>query len=698
MQLTLEYPSWYLVFCLVAGLGFAGVLYYREKTFSDRPAWVRTFMAALRFLSAALLVFFLLSPVLRAVQRESRKPILIIAQDASESVGNTLKGKDREAYLGQLQRLGGDLGRDFDVRYYAFGSSVREGLDTAFRDKASDLAGFLRYASDTYSGQNVGAVLLASDGIYNQGTNPVYVKSALNAPLITVALGDTVPKKDLVLKRVFNNKIAYLGDRFSVLADIAATNCAGASTTLSVYRIDGKNSILLQQFPVPIGGNDFFRTVDISLEASKSGVQRYRLVLGRISGEVGTANNTREIFVEVLDARQKILILAGGPHPDISAVKQSLELNKNYQVENALIGEFSGNISDYDFVVFVQLPNKTANLNNLIETMNRKGIPRFFIAGLQTDFQQLNRLQNLVAVRADSRSSNDVQAALPATFNLFVPDEGFRSKIPDYPPLTAPFGEFAAGAQAQVFMYQRIRKIETNYPLIAFGEANGIRTGIITGEGLWRWRLFNYLQEENHDFFDNLMSKFVQFLSVKDDKRKFRVNPAKNIFDENEAIILDAELYNKAFELVNEPEARIVISNENNKDFTFTFNKTGQSYSLNAGSFPVGSYRYKAYVNQGGEKLEAEGRFSVQPIELELYATTANHGLLNSLSAQSGGRMLSPGEVSELAGNLRESPYAKPVIYETASTNALINYRWIFALLILVLTTEWFMRRYFGAY
>ena len=247
-------------------------------------------------------------------------------------------------------------------------------------------------------------------------------------------------------------------------------------------------------------------------------------------------------------------------------------------------------------------------------------------------------------------------------------------------------------------MYQRIRKIETNYPLIAFGEANGIRTGIITGEGLWRWRLFNFLQDENHDFFDNLTSKFVQYLSVKDDKRKFRVNPTKNIFDENEAIVLDAELYNKSFELINEPEARIIITNENNKDFTFTFNKIGQAYSLNAGSFPVGSYRYSAYVNQGGEKLEAEGRFGVQPIELELYATTANHGLLNTLSAQSGGRMLSPKEISSLAATLQESPYAKPVIYETASTNALINYRWIFALLILILTAEWFMRRYFGAY
>jgi hypothetical protein len=698
MQLTLEYPSWYLLFCLIAGLAYAGILYFRDKSFSDRPAWLMGLMGTLRFLSAGLLVFFLLSPVLRSILRESRKPVLIIGQDISESVGSALSGPARLQYTKALQGIARTLGDNFDVRYYSFGTSVKEGLDTSFRDKASDLAGFLRYTSDTYSGQNVGAILLSSDGIYNKGTNPIYVNSAVNAPLFSIALGDTLPKKDLVLKRVFNNKIAYLGDRFSVLADIAATNCAGSTTTLSIYRVEGKGAALLQQIPVPIGKNDFFRTVEFALDASKSGVQRYRLVLGRIPGEAGTANNSREIFVEILDARQKILLLAGGPHPDISAIKQSLELNKNYEVETALIGEFTGNITNFDFVVFVQLPNKTANIGAILEAMDRKGIPRLFLAGLQTDFQQLNRVQNLITVRADPRSTNDVQATPAPNFNLFVPDEAFRAKIADYPPLTAPFGEFAAGPQAQILTFQKIRKIDTDYPLMAFGEANGTRTGTIVAEGLWRWRLFNYLQDENHEFFDGLISKFVQYLSVKDDKRKFRVIPAKNIFDENEPVVFDAELYNKSFELINEPEVRIVILNEENQEFNFTFTKSGRAYALNAGIFPVGSYRFKASVNLGGEKLTAEGRFSVQPVELELYETTANHALLNTLSLQTGGRMVRIDEIDQLAASLLESPASKPVIYESARTSPMINYRWIFVLLIVLLATEWFLRRYFGSY
>jgi hypothetical protein len=35
----------------------------------------------------------------------------------------------------------------------------------------------------------------------------------------------------------------------------------------------------------------------------------------------------------VLDARQKILLLYDGPHPDISTIKQSIESNRNFEVK-----------------------------------------------------------------------------------------------------------------------------------------------------------------------------------------------------------------------------------------------------------------------------------------------------------------------------------------------------------------------------
>ena len=36
---------------------------------------------------------------------------------------------------------------------------------------------------DLYSNQNLGAIVLASDGIYNEGSNPVYASTRLGAPI-----------------------------------------------------------------------------------------------------------------------------------------------------------------------------------------------------------------------------------------------------------------------------------------------------------------------------------------------------------------------------------------------------------------------------------------------------------------------------------------------------------------------------------
>ena len=62
---------------------------------------------------------------------------------------------------------------------------------------ATDLDGLLTGIKEGYDGRNLAGVVLVSDGIVNQGRSPVY--SEFNFPIYGVAVGDTVPKKDLGL-------------------------------------------------------------------------------------------------------------------------------------------------------------------------------------------------------------------------------------------------------------------------------------------------------------------------------------------------------------------------------------------------------------------------------------------------------------------------------------------------------------------
>lgn len=695
-QLTLQYPLWYLLFCFLLGLLFALGLYFRDERFRERSSWLNWLLGGLRFLAVSLASFFLLSPLLKRVETQTRKPIIVIAQDASESVASALT--DKQSLPQALQGLANRLGDDFDVQTYSFGADVRTGLDTAMADKKSNLTAMLRTVDDLYSGENLGALVLASDGIFNEGSNPVYYDGRLAVPIYTLALGDTVPKKDVVIKRAFHNRIAYLGDQFSVQVDVGAQNAAGNRTTLEVYKVEGGQTRRLQSQEINIDKNDFFTTREIVLDAAQSGMQRYRFVLSSVSGESTRANNRKDIFVDVLDARQKILLLANAPHPDLSALKQSIETNKNYEVETATVGNFSANPGQYDFVIFHQLPSRTRDISGILNALNEQNTPRWFIAGMQTDFDRLNQIQGLMDIRADGRDQNEVQARVAPGFNFFTIDEETKGELPNYPPLISPFGDFIEGPGAQTLLYQRIRKIDTQFPLLLMGEDNGVRTGVLLGEGIWKWRLFDFLQNENHDMFDAFLSKIVQFVSLKEDKRQFRISLPKNIFDENEPVRMNAELYNKSFELINDPDVSIEITDSEGKDYTYIFNKSGKAYDLNAGILPVGNYRFEASVNPDGERLTFQGQFSVQPIQLELYETTADHRLLQLLSDRYGGARLSLGQVEQLETLVRGEETIAPVIYSTTRNKPLIDLRWLFFILLVLLSAEWFLRRYFGSY
>ncbi|HKK79221.1 MAG TPA: hypothetical protein VJ933_06310 [Phaeodactylibacter sp.] len=697
-NISFQYPSWYIILCLLLGLIVALLLYYRSQTFREQSRALNWLLGSLRFLGVSLIALLLLSPLLRSLVQEVKKPIIVLAQDASESVGQAISKQDSVAYRSALQQLQQELSEQYEVQPYTFGSEVREGIDFNFTDKQSNISEMLSSAYDLYSGQNLGAVVLATDGIYNEGSNPVYSGGKLGAPVYTIALGDTVPKKDLVVKRIFHNRIAYLGDKFSLEIDILAENAAGSNSQLRISKVENGQTRLLQQQPVPIDDNSFFDTREIILDANQVGVQRYRISITGVEGEASLANNSKDIFIDVLDARQKILILANAPHPDVTALRQAISNNKNYEVSTAYADAFTETPQQYDFIILHNLPSRTNDASRVFNSIQSDNIPHLFIVGLQTNLNRFNEVQQLIRIQTRGGSENQVQAAVAADFALFTLSEELKSSLPNFAPLTAYFGEFQASPEAETLLYQRIGEVTTQYPLFVVGDQRGTKTGVLAAEGLWRWRLFDYLQNQDHERFNQLVGKVVQYLSLKEDKRRFRVSLSKNIFDENENIYFDAELYNKSFELVNEPDASLTIKDAEGKEYNYTFNKTGNAYRLNAGILPVGNYSFQAAVFYNGERLTYDGQFSVKPIQLERYATTADHNLMRLLSERYGGELVYPDNIGSIADKLQARETVKPVIYETAKTRPVIDLKWLFFVLLLLFTLEWGLRRYYGAY
>jgi hypothetical protein len=695
-QLTFEYPAWFLIFCVLAGLGIASLLYFKDRSFNDQSKKLNLILGALRWAAISLICFLLLGPLFKSLITEIKKPVILLAIDRSESMPMGLKTGDSLRLAQGMASLKEQLGKDYDVRPIAFGETVRDDTKPGYTDRQTNLADVLSFARDEYDRRNLGAIILATDGIVNDGPAPQSVAEKLGAPIYSIALGDTIPKKDIGIKRVFHNNIVYLGDQFTIQVDVEAFNCGGSSSRMQVERIGG--GAMPKTASISIAGNDYFSTQAFTLEATTPGIQHYRVSVSGIAGESNPSNNVKDFYIEVLDARQKILLLAHSPHPDIAALNQVLSNNKNYQVTTALATDAGLKLAEFDLVVLHQIPAKGISAEPILAALNQANIPRLFFVGSQSDIAALNGMQKTLNIRTEGQNTNEVQPIFDKTFQAFVIDGTLLTDLPNYNPVTAPFGDVNAVGNAQVLLNQKIGKIETKYPLLAFRDEGSNREAVFLAEHIWRWRLFDFLQHKSHEQSNELFGKIFQYLTSKDDKRKFRVTLDKNIFKENEQVIIGAELYNDNFELINSPDAQLVLTDENKKEFKYTFNKTTNAYTLNANVLAPGRYSYKGSLNFNGVAHTATGEFSVQAIQAERFETVANHVLLQQLAGQSGGSVVGLDSVLTLADRIRGNQRIQPVMYQTSETSPLLNKKWLFALLLLLLGAEWFCRRFFGAY
>ncbi len=697
VQFFTEYPLWFILFCLAAGGLYSFMLYRRGHNilFDGNQKQLTWLIAGFRFFAVSIIAFMLLNPLLKYISSEIEKPIVVLAFDNSESMLNqadsAIYRKNLSDFFTTFQK---QIGEDIKVQPYLFGDKTQVTDKPDFKGKQTDISALFAEVSNVYSGSNVGGMVLISDGIYNKGTNPVYASKKLRFPIFTVGLGDTVTKKDLKISNIRTNSIAYLNNTFPAIIDVQADKCAGQAYTLTV--LNGENKVFETRLN-SIGVNDF-KSITLDLEASSPGVLHYTALLTNLKDEVTWLNNRKDFFIEVIDARQKILIAARSPHPDISAIKQAIESNKNYQVEV----DMSGNpalekAKDFDLVILHQLPAANNHLP-FIEGLKTLKIPLLFVMGRQTNLPFFNSLKTGLTFSQTGGGFNQTTGIMNTEFNLFENTEAVKSNVPYFPPFTVPFGNFGFKDKAQIMVYQQIGSVKTDQPLIYFNDDENNRYGFFTGEGFWRWRLIDFDRNNNHDVSNDLICKSIQYLVARNDKRKFRVYAIENTFYENEPVIFNAEYYNQSYELVNKPDVKMTLTNEKGKNYTYNFSRTTNAYKLDAGILAPGTYTYNARVISGGNNETAKGLVIVKPLQLEFTETKANHDLLKQLATATGGKFVPFTDLDKLADLIKKQGTIKPVMYEQKDYRDLINQKWVFFLILLLMTAEWFVRKRNGAY
>ena len=482
-NLITEQPFWFIIFCLLAGAAYATILYRRENLLNEIQPWLKGMLAFFRFFTVSLLAFLLLGPLLRSVFKTDEKPIIVIAQDNSESV---LLGTDSVSLnanlVTPLNNVISSLSQKYDVRTLNFGENTREGIDETFGDKLTNISDLFNQLSAKYENRNVGAVVIASDGLYNQGSNPAYSLPKFKVPFYTIALGDTIVRKDLVISNVRHNRLAFLGNTFPLEVVINARQCGGERSLLSI----SNDSAVVFSKNISISGNNYHLKVPVFLDAKEIGIQKYTVKLSELDNEISTGNNVRSLFIEVSESKQKILVLINAPHPDVSAFKSAIESNQNYEVEIHKAKTFAGSLSEFNLVVLHGLPSATNKATDIIEKIKRAGASQLYIISNQTSIADFNALNTGLNISESKNKVNEVLPLLNTNLSLFTLSDKSNLLVSNFPPLTSPFGIYKSSASNYVLMNQKIGVVNTDNPLVLFNVDSETKTGIMAGEGLWR--------------------------------------------------------------------------------------------------------------------------------------------------------------------------------------------------------------------
>ena len=692
-NISIAYPWWFVLLCLLVGAAYAAILYYKSKD-SERFVeykWVQILLPILRFLLGSILAFLLLGPVLKYAGFITQKPIIAVVVDDSKSM--IQGGETLETISKQVADLQTKLSEMYQVDLISYSNvpqfTTVDKLTAAGSE--TNISQALRYTKEQYVNQNLGGVVLLTDGIYNGGSNPSFVAENYKVPIYTIGLGDTTVYADIGVNNVSHNSLAYLGNEFPLRIEVKATKLAGKQANMQVLL----NGSTILQKSIFIDKENFFYEADVVAKAQKLGQNKVEVRLTTFDNEKNKGNNAYTLYVDVIDGKKKVAIWAEAPHPDLGMLCAAVNTNENYEAAISLKSyEVS---SDIDLVILHNWFATQAQLN-LYEKLKSSGIPALLIVGDDFNSRIFNSASQDIKFSASGRGTNAALPLVNGRFEYFELEADLAQNIKKWPPLKAAFGKYKGYQPSDILLYQQIGSVTTQEPLILLNASNKSRLGIVAGTGLWQWRLVDFEKNETHEGVNSLVTKMVQYLAVKEDKKLLKVYPSAKQYGVGEDVTLLGELYNQSLDPIGGQEININLKDADSKVYKHTMTASGSQYRLVLQNLEAGAYQYEAKATVGGVSLADKGYFTIVGQQKELVNLTADFNMLRGLSSATGGQFVSLTGAEVLGNNLLENESLKSVIAEENKLEDLIKFQWIFWLLLSLLSIEWFVRKWAGGY
>jgi hypothetical protein len=706
---------WFLLLLLLMGaIGLA--LWAYRVTIPPISRRKKIILVTLRSITLVLLVVLIAEPLFRISHTIRRAPVLAVIADNSLSMTLTDGEGNREQLLRKIFADGAwdNISANSLVKRFSiaplFGQATPESL--ALRGVSTDL-GAAFSALLTKEPESMRAVILLSDGNYNVGANPLSLAERFPVPIFTIGIGDSSEQKDVVVSKIAGNAITYVDATVPVDATIKISGYKSALVGVNLLE-DGK-PIAQKSVTASSSPEATEYPVHFDYTPKTDGIKKITVRTVPLPGETTEKNNSRSFAMKVLKNKMRIVAIAGAPGPDAAAVMQTLTEDKNcepalfFQTANGVLraekttASLASALAGADCLVLVGFPTQQTsqqNLQTVVTAIRSKDLPLLFISGRTIDLDKLKQLEPLLpfTVTGARIDEQQVMAVIPAAqqSNMLMNGAAASAAWDKLPPIFSSIGVFKAKPEATVLATTKIQGVSLAVPLVLTRTIGTQKSFAILGYGIARWKLLAGISTETASFFSSWFSAATKWLAVREEDKRLKVEPEKEIFSQGEPATFAGQAYTETYDPLEQAAIRVEAVEEGTKEKYETV-LAGIGSGRYEGTFTnlaEGEYQYTATASVNGTTFgTARGRFSVGEQSLEFADTKMNSTLMRQIASLSGGAYADAADYHAIVDRLKKSQLLKPEEEAVVSEVDMWSLPLLFSIILLCAGGEWFIRK-----
>jgi hypothetical protein len=708
--LNLSIPGWifFILFWLLIALA---VIYYR-KTLPPLSILRRSILVILRSLSLIIIFFLLFKPVLELFFEQREKPAIAILYDNSSSMKiedpSGIRGDSLQYALKYLSKNWSPDSLTLKPYQFAGKLSALSGDSLDFSGSQTNLSAALETIQDSLQRHNIQSVILLSDGQFNAGANPLISAKKSAVPIYTVPVGDSAFKKDVRVTNLKFPPVAYAGDTILIKVDISQT---GFSQVNKIVKLK-QNDRLLSTKNVLLPPSGFQKQIELLVKTSEPGEFRYRVEIEGDAQEITTQNNSRQFLLNVLKNKLKLLVVSGQPVFDQRLLLQVLRQLADIQLfvlsENPSGGFYEKNIQNIeadsmDVILMLGYPTRNSNasfLNHCLLAVQKQKIPVFLILNRNTQLPALSPLFDLLSLQKDSRINESLNTmAELTTAGILHPvtrieeDTQLLQELwSNLPPVIGYGRGLKLLNPAVLLLKEASAGNQQSSPLLYASTRSENKSLVLAAANIGSWHFQLQDDPRRETLFKDFIDQAIRWLVSREDIQKINISTNQKVFNLGEVVEFSGQVFDDFYHPMNEAQLELKVRGEN---FVLddVINREGDEYRYQASGVPSGSFTFQVIAKKGEQLLgQIQGKFVVEQLELELQETKANPALLREIAAAAGGKSWSMKRFLQESAHFKLQEQVQILTFEHILWN---QWYWLL-LLVLFLSSEWFLRKRWG--